>query len=203
VSFPSCYSQPVTVFAVRERFHFPSSLIDHREPPIHFLLGRPRDTEIEKSRPFLTAADDCGAARKQGLKRPWGCGWAKCGGPNQNVPLTLPSSLRPEHHTTACNCCSTSIASIPHIHRHWPPCLPPYRPRRSHSHSAPPLAPRQLPKQRSRPLPPTRTISSGPTPKSRMQRGGRQSLRRTRRYIPPKMRGIGRGHTKLTRLHRF
>jgi hypothetical protein len=118
----------------------------------------------------------------------------------------LPSSLRPEHHTTACNRCSTSIASLPtlpHTHRHWPPCLPPHRPRRSHSHSALPLAPRQLPKQRSRPLPPTRMISSGPIPRSHTQRGGKQSSRHTRRYIPPEMRGISHGHTKLTRLHRF
>jgi hypothetical protein len=81
----------VTVFAVHEQFHFPSwAVIDHREPPIHFLLGRPRDTEIEKSRPFLTAADDCGAARKQGLNGGWGCNlWSGqvCGGPKRSTCL--------------------------------------------------------------------------------------------------------------------
>jgi hypothetical protein len=43
---------------------------------IHFLLGRPRDTKVEKSRPLalacMAAADDCGASEKAGSKTAMG-----------------------------------------------------------------------------------------------------------------------------------
>ena len=160
-----------------------ADLVFQSDEPIHFLFGGSRDLKLEKSRPLALAYLPRRLWSWQGSKdkRCWGLGqvWRF---KTSHMLGGLPSSLRPEHQTTACNCCSTSIIPLPHIHRHWPPCLLLYRPRPSRSHSALLLVPRQLLQQRSRPRT-SRTISSGPTLKNHMQRGGKQSSRHTRRYI--------------------